>query len=91
MDLTQLEEERGLNFRFSDSILLKASEHNEHFPDKDWTGTSIRRKFAQLHKVKIPTGDPTCPAEVRYAKKEVFRKEMKEQMLVVKLILQTLG
>ena len=50
-----------------------ASEHNENFPDKDRTGTSIRRKFAQLHKVKIPTGDPTCPAEVRYAK-QVFRK-----------------
>ena len=64
--------EGGLNFRFSDSILI-ASEHNENFPDKDWTGTSIRRKFAQLHKVKIPTGDLTCPAEVRYAK-QVFRK-----------------
>ena len=50
-----------------------ASEHNENFPDKDRTVTSIRRKFAQLHKVKIPTGDPTCPAEVRYDK-QVFRK-----------------
>ena len=26
-----------------------ASEHNENFPDKDRTGTSIWRKFAQLH------------------------------------------
>ena len=37
----------------------------------DWT--SIRRKFAQLDKVKISTGDPTCPAEVQYAK-QVFQK-----------------
>ena len=51
-----------------------ASEHNENFPDKDRTGTSIRRKFAQLNKVKMPTGDPTCPAEVRYFK-QVFRKK----------------
>ena len=35
-----------------------ASEHNENFPDKNRTGTSIWRKFAQLHKVKIPTGNP---------------------------------
>ena len=50
-----------------------ASEHNENFPDKDRTGTSIWRKFAQLQKVKIPSGDRTCPAEVRHAK-QVFRK-----------------
>ena len=51
-----------------------ASENSEHFPDKqDRTGTSIRRNFAQLHKVNIPTGDPKCPAEVRYAK-QLFRK-----------------
>jgi hypothetical protein len=34
---------------------------------------SLRRKFTQQHKVQKPTGDPTCPAEVRYAK-QIFRK-----------------
>ena len=33
-----------------------AAEHNENFPGKDQTGTSIWRKFAQLQKVKNPTG-----------------------------------
>ena len=50
-----------------------ASQHNENFPDKEQTGPSLRRKFSQLHKVKKPTGDPTCPAEVRYAK-QIFRR-----------------
>ena len=50
-----------------------ASQHNENFPDKERTGPSLRRKFSQLHKVKKPTGDPTCPAEVRYAK-QIFRR-----------------
>ena len=50
-----------------------ASQHNENFPDKEWTGPSLCRKFSQLHKVKKPTGDPTCPAEVRYAK-QIFRR-----------------
>ena len=42
-----------------------AAEHNENFPGKDQTGTSIWRKFSQLHKVKKPTGDPTCSPKVR--------------------------
>ena len=46
-----------------------ASQQNENFPDKEQTGCSLRRKFTKLHKVKKPTGDPTCPAEVRYAHK----------------------
>ena len=50
-----------------------ASQHNENFPDKERTGPSLRQKFSQLHKVKKPTGDPTCPAEVRYAK-QIFQR-----------------
>ena len=50
-----------------------ASQHNENFPDKERTGPSLRRNFSQLHKVKKPTGDPTCPVEVRYAK-QIFRR-----------------
>jgi hypothetical protein len=29
-----------------------ASKHNENFPDKEQTGTSIWQKFVQLNKVK---------------------------------------
>ena len=30
---------------------------------------SLRHKFAQLHRVKTPTGDPRCPQEVKLAKR----------------------
>jgi hypothetical protein len=30
---------------------------------------SLRRKVAQLHRVKTPTGDPRCPQEVKLAKR----------------------
>ena len=42
-------------------------EHHTAYPDADRTVESLRRKFASLHRSRIPTGDPTCPAEVREA------------------------
>jgi hypothetical protein len=46
--------------------------HLERFPEAERNALSLRRKFTQLYKTKIPTGDPSCPNEVRRAK-EIFR------------------
>jgi hypothetical protein len=43
--------------------------HNLHFGEFNRTVDSIRRKFAALCRSRIPTGNPTCPAEVRTAKR----------------------
>ncbi len=34
----------------------------------DWDRDRIKTKFQNLVKIKKPTGDPTCPPEVRQAK-----------------------
>jgi hypothetical protein len=44
-------------------------EHNLEYGDKKRSVDSLRRKFAMLHRKKIPTGDPFCPEEVRLAKR----------------------
>lgn len=44
-------------------------EHIEVFPHTDRTVDSIRRKFATLHRKKMPTGDPLMPADVKFAKR----------------------
>jgi len=41
-------------------------EHERSFPGRDVA--SLRRKFRSLYSVRIPTGDPTCPPNVRRAK-----------------------
>lgn len=46
-------------------VLLHATKYKEQ---KRNLG-SIRRKFRDLYRMKIPTGDPTCPNEVRRAKR----------------------
>jgi hypothetical protein len=45
------------------------AEHNVEFGHKNRTVESLRRKYAQLHRKKIPTGDPECPEEVKLAKR----------------------
>ena len=44
-------------------------EHLTAYPDADRTVDSLRRKFSSLHRSRVPTGDPNCPAEVREAKR----------------------
>jgi hypothetical protein len=39
------------------------AEHNVEFGHKNRTVESFRRKYSQLHRKKIPTGDPECPDE----------------------------
>eukprot|EP00521_Asterionellopsis_glacialis_P006012 CAMPEP_0195282058 /NCGR_PEP_ID=MMETSP0707-20130614/1107_1 /TAXON_ID=33640 /ORGANISM="Asterionellopsis glacialis, Strain CCMP134" /LENGTH=286 /DNA_ID=CAMNT_0040341009 /DNA_START=79 /DNA_END=939 /DNA_ORIENTATION=- len=46
-----------------------AREHQLNFPDKARDATSLKWKFMQLYRKRTPTGDPTCPPEVRRAKR----------------------
>eukprot|EP00536_Pseudo-nitzschia_multiseries_P008746 jgi/Psemu1/21299/gm1.21299_g len=43
--------------------------HNDNFPDTDRSLQNLRRKYNDLYRKKIPTGDPNCPKEVKLAKK----------------------
>ena len=42
--------------------------HEERFPDHNRTLTSIKRKYQDLHRKRVPTGDPKCPPLVKRAK-----------------------
>ena len=44
------------------------SYHLSYFPDKNQLKDTLKRKFALLYAMKVPTGDPTCPPLVRRAK-----------------------
>ena len=44
------------------------SSHTSYYPDLGRTTESLKRKFASLYNYKKPTGDPTCPPQVRRAK-----------------------
>lgn len=44
-------------------------QHNENYPSSGRDAESIRRKYATLHRKKVPTGDPMCPLEVKKAKR----------------------
>ncbi len=43
--------------------------HASYYPDLGRTTESLKRKFASLYNAKKPTGDPTCPPQVRRAKR----------------------
>jgi hypothetical protein len=46
-------------------------EHSARYPTKERTSESLKRKFQELARKKIPTGDPNCPPYVRkYARAE---------------------
>ena len=42
-------------------------EHSTSYPGRDVE--SLRRKYTNLHRKKVPTGDPNCPPEIALAKK----------------------
>ena len=44
-------------------------EHGAKWPDKKRTTDSLKRKFQNLYRHRIPTGDPNCPVSVRRAKR----------------------
>lgn len=43
-------------------------QHDMRFPGQKRMVDSIKRKFASLHRCKIPTGDPVIPPDVERAK-----------------------
>jgi len=49
--------------------------HVVNFPNNGRDGPKLKRKFQQLHRSCVPTGDPMCPPDVRRAKrlKELIR------------------
>lgn len=55
-----------------------AERHCTYYPGLGRTRESLKRKFASLYNHKKPTGDPTCPAVVRRAKRvwELIKAEM---------------
>jgi len=48
---------------------LVASYHATYVPEKKRTANSIKRKFGELARKDIPTGNPHIPDHVKYAKK----------------------
>jgi hypothetical protein len=52
--------------------------HVSFYPGLGQTRESLRRKFSSLYNHKKPTGDPTCPAYIRNAKRiwECIKEEM---------------
>ena len=55
-----------------------AERHCTYYPGLGRSRESLKRKFALLYNHKKPTGDPTCPATVRRAKRvwERIKEEM---------------
>ena len=47
--------------------------HNESFPDLNRTSDSLKRKFQEMARTKIPTGDPNCPRHIRVAKRAYYK------------------
>jgi hypothetical protein len=48
-------------------------QHVAGYPTKERTSESLKRKFQELARKKMPTGDPNCPHHVRFAKR-IYRK-----------------
>ena len=57
---------------------LVADNHAENYTRRDVT--NIRRKWQVLHRMKIPTGDPEIPEEVRIAKRIHFKIGLKADL-----------
>ena len=48
------------------------NQHISFFPDRNRTAESLKRKFQEMARVKIPTGDPECPRHIRIAKRAYY-------------------
>ena len=44
-------------------------QHEGRWPDKRRTKESLKRKFQSLYRRRVPTGNPNCPPDVRFAKR----------------------
>jgi hypothetical protein len=58
---------------------LVLEHHSLSYPGREVE--SLRCKFAQLHRVKTPTGDPRCPQEVKLAKRMKYIISSRAEML----------
>jgi hypothetical protein len=47
--------------------------HVENFPGLNRTSDSLKRKFQEMARTKIPTGDPNCPNHIRLAKRAYYK------------------
>jgi hypothetical protein len=47
--------------------------HDANFPGLNRTSDSLKRKFQEMARTKIPTGDPNCPHHIRIAKRAYYK------------------
>ena len=48
------------------------NEHISIFPHRNRTAESLKHKFQEMARAKIPTGDPECPRHIRIAKRAYY-------------------
>ncbi len=51
--------------------------HNLNFPTNGRDASKLKRKFQQLYRVEMPTGNPMCPPDVRMAKR--IREQIRDK------------
>jgi hypothetical protein len=44
------------------------NEHNSRYPELNRTADSLKLKFQEMARTKIPTGEPECPPHICIAK-----------------------
>ena len=47
--------------------------HDANFPGLNKTSDSLKCKFQEMARTKIPTGDPNCPHHIRIAKRAYYK------------------
>ncbi len=47
--------------------------HDANFPGLNRTSDSLKHKFHEMARTKIPTGDPNCPNHIRIAKHAYYK------------------
>eukprot|EP00536_Pseudo-nitzschia_multiseries_P018737 jgi/Psemu1/230122/e_gw1.3024.8.1 len=52
--------------------------HKDNFADTNRSIQNLRRKYGNLYRKQIPTGDPNCPEEVKLAKRVKWLIKSKE-------------
>ena len=67
---------------------LVVQQHNKNYPLTCRDAVSIRRKYACLHRKKVPTGDPECPLEVKKAKRIKYAIAAKADLGELELALE---
>ncbi len=59
--------------------------HNScYYPNQDHTVESLKHKFQELAKKKMPTGDPKCPPHVVFAK-HIFTGKLLRPLMALRV------